>query len=743
MKKLQLLFMLLVCLFLSNSISAAVYTISYNGKDEQSKKDFFTHSGKHNFNPKYTGKYDNTTYTSGLKIEGTTIVQFTINKASTLTIVQSLSSNNTKYIGVQTSEGTEVFRGSEGNRVDDTTNKVGVYTVQLTSAGTYQLKRYSEVGILFLKVEEQDESQVIKPVISVEQGASFGDPSKVTITCGTEGASIYYSINGTATESSTLYKEPFKVETDCTVSCIAVKNGLSNSKEATAEVKINNLRKINYDFSGVTLTKGSAPDNSTATDGATVTLPKYNLYYVEGKTQTAWSRNGEEIDRMSTSFSASADYTLVPVFKDNAFGLGDDQVTVVWSFATEQGACELNIEGKERWYTGIGRQAGGNGYIDVPMHINTTTGAVFAEERGKVNNSGRTTCAQVNRGTIFTIPAMKGMEVEYTMTNGAPTAEDFSFNGEPATSVEGKVVKYTYKGDEETLSIVENTGNFYPSGIKVTYPKVIKPSVNIQRIIAYTWSSDNGTVTEKGGKATMKNAPADADNRVNYANADYYTICLNGKSGNMNDATPSSNSTYIEIAFNTPLVAGDSIYVTAYRNKGDISKKASIYFNYGSATVSDTKEYGDIGAEQSPTKHGYLIPAGAEGSKVLRLSRNDANTSLFIIKFEVVRWQKDMSGEFIEVENGGYDPENGLDPSEELPTGSIESPTRPENGLITFPEDNNENEDAVGAVTGIDSVSSSAKVVAIFTANGKRVNALQKGLNILKLSDGSRIKVIK
>ena len=101
-------------------------------------------------------------------------------------------------------------------------------------------------------------------------------------------------------------------------------------------------------------------------------------------------------------------------------------------------------------------------------------------------------------------------------------------------------------------------------------------------------------------------------------------------------------------------------------------------------------------------------------------------------------------GEWMESEGSDYDPENGLAPSEDgkFP-GSIESPVRPENGLITFPEDNSENEDAVGAVTGIDSVSSSAKVVAIFTANGKRVNALQKGLNILKLSDGSRIKVLK
>ena len=100
-------------------------------------------------------------------------------------------------------------------------------------------------------------------------------------------------------------------------------------------------------------------------------------------------------------------------------------------------------------------------------------------------------------------------------------------------------------------------------------------------------------------------------------------------------------------------------------------------------------------------------------------------------------------GDWMESEGGEYDPENGLAPSEKFPTGSIESPTRPENGLITFPEEDTENSDAVGTVTGIDSASAAVKVVAIYTANGKRVNALQKGINIVTLSDGKRVKIIK
>lgn len=485
----------------------------------------------------------------------------------------------------------------------------------------------------------------------------------------------------------------------------------------------------------ITFEKGEGIGTVPETDYAegNYALPTPRFLTSKGKTFIGWN-DGTTTHPSGTTIEIKENTTLTAMFADNEVALGQEETVVDWTFARKEGAPLIKCGGNEIDY--VATVMINDKPLDVVLHIDG--------KNGKVNNSSDEKFAQVNKGTKFTIPAIKGMEITYPTNNNTPKPEDFSFNGEPATSIDGKVVKFTYNGNAETLEIVENTGNFYPSGIKVTYPKVMSGSSStIQRIIAYTWSSKEGTVTEEGGTATMKNAPADAKNRVNYANGGYYTICLNGKKGNMNDKTPTDKSTYIEIAFKSALVAGDSIYVTAYRNNGNVSKKASIFFDYGKTTVSDTKEYGDIAAGQKPTTHGYVIPEEAAGSKVLRLSRNDAATSLFIIKFSVVRWKKDNSDDFINVDNGGYDPENGLDPSDDFPTGSIESPTRPENGLITFPSDDTENADQNGTVTGIDNASAAASVVAIYTANGKRVNTLQKGLNIVTLSDGSRIKVIK
>ena len=98
--------------------------------------------------------------------------------------------------------------------------------------------------------------------------------------------------------------------------------------------------------------------------------------------------------------------------------------------------------------------------------------------------------------------------------------------------------------------------------------------------------------------------------------------------------------------------------------------------------------------------------------------------------------------DFIDGDPSDYDPNNGLDPSDKLPGGSIESPTRPENGLVTFPAEDSENADAVGTVTGIDNAQAGKRIARIATVGGAQLNKLQKGVNIVTYSDGSRATVI-
>lgn len=78
-------------------------------------------------------------------------------------------------------------------------------------------------------------SQTVEmPVISPNGGFTF-EPTEVSISCETEGATIYYTTDGTTPdENATLYENPFNVSANTTVKAIAYKTGFTASNIATA-----------------------------------------------------------------------------------------------------------------------------------------------------------------------------------------------------------------------------------------------------------------------------------------------------------------------------------------------------------------------------------------------------------------------------------------------------------------------------------------------------------------------------
>ena len=127
-------------------------TVTFNGSDIQSEEGYFIFgddSNKHNFNTKFTGTYNGITFTQGLKMEGTTLVQFTTTAlSSTVIIVQSTWSANTlKFDGTELDVTTAATPdGSEGVRV---------YTITGVGAGTHSITRGNgESGIFYVEVRE-------------------------------------------------------------------------------------------------------------------------------------------------------------------------------------------------------------------------------------------------------------------------------------------------------------------------------------------------------------------------------------------------------------------------------------------------------------------------------------------------------------------------------------------------------------------------------------------------------------
>ena len=313
-------------------------------------------------------------------------------------------------------------------------------------------------------------NQVAAPLISPTEGATFGSPSTVSISCDTEGASIYYTTDGnTPSTSSTLYSSPFKVNSACTIKAFAVYDGMVDSQVSSADVTINDDRLISFDFSTVSVT-GKTPSNLKLVDNAVYNLNPGKTYFIEGKTQTAWKDAEANEYTIGYSITANKDYVLSPVFVDNTVSIGDGPTTVNWTFARENGAPAIAYEGNVGYYV---QQATINGTpIDVVMTIDTQKGAAgtgFEDNRGKCNNSSDGNRAQVNTGTVFKIPAVKGMEITFTKTNSTFEADAVLFNGANGTS-SGKNMTYTYNGEETEMTIIVKQSGLYPSGIKVDYP---------------------------------------------------------------------------------------------------------------------------------------------------------------------------------------------------------------------------------------------------------------------------------
>ena len=159
--------------------------------------------------------------------------------------------------------------------------------------------------------------------------------------------------------------------------------------------------------------------------------------------------------------------------------------------------------------------------------------------------------------------------------------------------------------------------------------------------VIFSWEGAEAGATVTGGTATYMSGPEGTD-RVNYKNADYYTLSINGKKANMGTEA-SNNGGYIQIDLNQELAADDAIEMTGYINKNEAGKEASIFFQFEKGEgVDDPYIYGDadnidptVGGKIST--HELKVPADAAGSKNFKMSRNKAGTNVFLTKLVITR----------------------------------------------------------------------------------------------------------
>jgi hypothetical protein len=107
---------------------------------------------------------------------------------------------------------------------------------------TYEIRaayEYFESEVIIVKTYPLGIKEGTKtPRASVESG-EVTKGTKVTLSTDTNGATIYYTTDGSApTSSSALYKEPITITKNMTLKAIAVKSGLGDSFEAVYNYKV-------------------------------------------------------------------------------------------------------------------------------------------------------------------------------------------------------------------------------------------------------------------------------------------------------------------------------------------------------------------------------------------------------------------------------------------------------------------------------------------------------------------------
>lgn len=270
------------------------------------------------------------------------------------------------------------------------------------------------------------------------------------------------------------------------------------SVEAVAETP--SEATITYTLGDV-IAEGVVPAPIKADAGTAIRIPANFTLYAEGKTLTGWN-DGTATYAIGEEVTVAGDITLTPVFTDNTvrFDERTEPVTVTWDFQRNNGAPVMAYQGNGA--TGIYvAQALVNGQsIDLKLDFDATN--------GKINNSNNTDCAQMNSGTLFTIPACDHCVVTLE-THPSFSMTTTTVDGQSDYTVSGSVYSITVAGKKETVDIVIGDGSYYKY-IQVLYPVRSSSSTGItfdhadaSAIWAFTGNSTDPAVTTPDGAFSL------------------------------------------------------------------------------------------------------------------------------------------------------------------------------------------------------------------------------------------------
>lgn len=298
-------------------------------------------------------------------------------------------------------------------------------------------------------------AQVKTPTFSVSEG-SYIENQSVTISCATDGATIYYTTDGNdPTTSSSTYSSALSITSTTTVKAMAVKSGLTDSEIASATYTIRPSKVYNL-----------VTDASSLGVGDKIVILDNSGTYAMSTTQNTNNRGA------STDFVLSGTTVKVP-----------DEGTVQ--------AITLEAYAEGYWYFKVG---------DNYLAATGTSGALLRSQAKATvtsNTTGKWSIALVS--TAFTVKTNDGTDyntMRYNYNSGSPIFN--CYDGDKQTAI--KV--YAYQNTSPTIET--NTASL--SGFSATYGGSASDAQNVY--VSGRNLNGNITVTPPTGYEIKKSGDA-------------------------------------------------------------------------------------------------------------------------------------------------------------------------------------------------------------------------------------------
>lgn len=383
-----------------------------------------------------------------------------------------------------------------------------------------------------------------------------------------------------------------------------------------------------------------------ADNESTITIPSNNSLYKKDCTLTGW-KYGDKTYKIGEPITVTGNIELTPNFTENTVSLSDltEETTVTWQFGKSNGAPSIYLKNKTGY---VVKQLEINGFtIDIPLFVDATA------TNSMLDNSSRSDqWAQINSGTILTVPSFVNTKVKFgTYTKASTTTVD----GKTDYEIEGEKNPFyhtsTITSENSTINIVANKDIGYINTLTATYPaqkrvsdlKIALEKENITLNLGkkYTLTLDTDYYTSSTGAITFESSiPSVAEvNESGEINPKGYgtTIVTLKQEGDANYASGS-------IAFTVKVISPE----------GQTKKPEVVITSEGEVTITSTTEgakiyYTTDGSLPNKSSTEYKTSISAQGKVVKaiavydKLSPSDIVTAYVNVE-GTFKWNWNTSG---------------------------------------------------------------------------------------------------